>query len=57
LVGGQINLGANGGGDQNQIHPAGSTGLPENDDEILRQLHEMTEEMLNEEKTANLYLL
>jgi hypothetical protein len=56
-VGGQINLGANGVGDQNQIHPAGSTGLPENDDEILRQLHEMTEEMLNEEKTANLYLL
>lgn len=35
----------------------GQTGLPEHDDEILRQLNQMTEELLNEERAANLYLL
>ena len=33
------------------------TGLPENDDEILKQLNQMTQDLLNEEKLNNLYLL
>ena len=35
----------------------GQTGLPEQDDEILRQLNQMTQELLNEEKQSSLYLL
>jgi len=35
----------------------GQTGLPEHDDEILRQLNQMTQEIMNEEKTNNLFLL
>ena len=52
LTGGQGNLGGD-GGDPN----SGPTGLPENDDEILRQLNQMTQELLNDEQTANIYLL
>ena len=33
------------------------TGLPEHDDEILRQLNQMTQDIINEDKTSNLYLL
>jgi alpha-tubulin suppressor-like RCC1 family protein len=33
------------------------TGLPEHDDEILRQLNQMTQEIINEDKANNLYLL
>ena len=33
------------------------TGLPEYDDEILRQLNQMTTDIINEDKAANLYLL
>lgn len=33
------------------------TGLPEQDDEILRQLNQMTSDLMQEEKTSNLYLL
>jgi hypothetical protein len=35
----------------------GNTGLPEHDDEILRQLNQMTQEILNDEATSNIYLL
>ena len=34
-----------------------TTGLPENDDEILRQLNKMTSDFLNEDRAANLYLM
>ena len=33
------------------------TGLPEHDDEILRQLNQMTQDLINEDKATNLYLL
>lgn len=35
----------------------GNTGLPEHDDEILRQLNQMTQDILNEDKNLNMYLL
>lgn len=33
------------------------TGLPENDDEILSQLNQMTQDLMLEERQANLYML
>jgi len=43
--------------DLNNLGEDGKTGLPEHDDEILRQLNQMTQDLLNEERTSNLYLL
>lgn len=41
----------------NNLSNDGQTGLPEHDDEILKQLNQMTQELLNEDKANNLYLL
>jgi alpha-tubulin suppressor-like RCC1 family protein len=38
------------GGDMN-------TGLPEHDDEIIRQLNQMTQEIINEDKASSMFLL
>ena len=35
----------------------GQTGLPEHDDEILRQMNQLTQDILNEDIANNLYLL
>ena len=45
--------------DLNGVNNVGDdhTGLPEHDDEILRQLNQMTQDIINEDKTSNLYLL
>jgi hypothetical protein len=44
----------------NDTHTGSSnehTGLPENDDEILRQLSRLTNDFINEDRAANLYLM
>ena len=33
------------------------TGIPEQDDEILRQLNQMTQNLIDEDKTESIYLL
>lgn len=43
--------------DINNLSDDQQTGLPEHDDEILRQLNQMTQEIINEDKSNNLYLL
>ncbi len=52
-----IDMGTSGKRGTETDEAGGETGLPEHDDEILRQLNQMTNDIMNEDKAANLYLL